>query len=64
MSNVKRAFIDSQKCDAKTTCPAKKACPAGAITRDDHEELYYVAPFCVGCRQCLEVCPRNAIIMI
>ncbi len=62
MSNAKRAFIDPQKCDAKPTCPAKKACPSGAIIRDDHDEPYYVAPVCVGCRQCLEVCPKSAII--
>ncbi|PKM82670.1 MAG: 4Fe-4S ferredoxin [Firmicutes bacterium HGW-Firmicutes-14] len=62
--SVKRAVIDTKKCDKSPGCPARRICPADAIEREESNEPYFVNAYCQGCGKCINFCPRRAISMV
>jgi Fe-S-cluster-containing hydrogenase component 2 len=65
---MKKAVIDTKKCDRSPFCPVKRICPVKAVEQKggffskeapkvDHE-------LCIGCGKCVAVCPMRAVKMV
>ena len=65
--NMKKAVIDSGRCDKSPFCPVKRVCPVKAVTQEtsifgsstpviDEEK-------CIGCGICAFKCPTQALTM-
>ncbi|MCY6369078.1 4Fe-4S binding protein [Clostridium ganghwense] len=65
---MKKAYIDSNKCDRSPFCPVKRVCPVEAVYQEK-KGLFSKGPAtvdkdkCVGCGKCLKACPRGAVTM-
>jgi Fe-S-cluster-containing hydrogenase component 2 len=64
---MRKAIIDSGRCDRSPFCPVKRVCPVNAVTQKvslfgsstpviDKEK-------CIGCSKCVTVCPMRAVKM-
>jgi Fe-S-cluster-containing hydrogenase component 2 len=64
---MKKAVIDKSLCDKSPFCPVKRVCPVGAVTQDGKlfsSDFPTVDPEkCIGCGECVKVCPRRAVKM-
>lgn len=62
---MKKAVIDSKKCDHSPFCPVKRVCPVGAITQKTglfgSEVPVVNAELCTGCGKCVRMCPHGAV---
>lgn len=63
---MKRAFIDSSKCDHSPFCPVKRVCPMGAVTQKTKVFFQAEVPQvdetkCTGCGRCTSFCPHGAV---
>ena len=64
---MKKAFINSSRCDKSPFCPVKRVCPAGAITQKSGFLKGGVPVVdeskCTGCAICVRYCPMGAVSM-
>jgi len=49
------------ECSADGRCPARSACEKRVLKQDAPGEPPYVFAMCVGCGDCVEACPLDAI---
>lgn len=65
---MKKAKIDSNKCDKSPFCGAKLSCPVKAIEFKKKGlfsgEIVIDENKCVGCGKCINSCPHNAIYLV
>lgn len=54
--------LDTQRCDAQGLCV--RLCPSKALTNDEHHNLTFNALQCLGCNQCVDHCPEQALNLI
>lgn len=61
---MKIAQVDYSKCRACSVCPSRKTCRTKALFKIGPDEPAIVKPSdCMGCGDCQEECPYNAISM-
>ncbi|MBU2602770.1 MAG: 4Fe-4S binding protein [Actinobacteria bacterium] len=61
---MRLAQIDYARCEACSPCPARKACRTKAIVKMGLDEQAIVKPSdCMGCGDCVEECPYEAVSM-
>jgi Fe-S-cluster-containing hydrogenase component 2 len=59
---MKVAVVDYAKCQACSPCPARKACRTKALIKLGPDEPAIVKPGdCMGCADCVPVCPYQAV---
>ena len=65
---MKKAVIDSNKCDRSPFCPVKRVCPVKAITQKRRflraETPVIDRNACIGCGKCVSVCPHHAVRLV
>lgn len=65
---MKKAIINTSKCDRSPFCPVKRVCPVNAVTQEGGF-MRSAAPVvdkdkCIGCGKCVHVCPMRAVKMV
>jgi MinD superfamily P-loop ATPase len=61
---MKLAQVDYKKCRACSKCPARTVCRTKAIIKLDPDEPAVVKPSdCMGCGDCVDACPFDAVAM-
>lgn len=62
--NFGKAKFKETLCDKSPFCPVTKACPTNAVTRIKQGflkiDIAYDSAKCIGCGQCIKVCPHAA----
>ncbi len=55
--------IDEERCQVCDDCAARRKCRIRAIRTIDPGEAPILDPtYCLGCRVCVAVCPRGAVV--
>ena len=65
---MKKAVIDTSRCDRSPFCPVKRICPVNAVTQEGgffrSEAPVVDKEKCIGCGKCVAVCPMRAVKMM
>jgi len=65
--NTGKAMFKVAKCDKSPFCPVAKSCPTDAVSKIKQGflkiDIAYDAAKCIGCGQCVRVCPHAAFAM-
>ena len=51
--------LDAARCDAQGLCV--RLCPSKALTNNEHQSLIFNTMQCLGCNQCVDHCPEQAL---
>ncbi len=57
---MKQVQVEVSCCPQNHACPAVRVCPVGALVQEGFQAPK-VEETCVGCGQCVAVCPKGAL---